>query len=105
MVSSLQLFFGQISFIIYTNIIQAKGNIFLFVKFKEKESNRRIDNTFGSDKNIIWYYLKNVCTNWLFSKEDVNIYIIVLIDESIMNYKKIKHKKTSNYVIYHIMRI
>ena len=54
MVSSLQLFFGQISFIIYTNIIQAKGNIFLFVKFKEKESNRRIDNSFGSDKNIIW---------------------------------------------------
>ena len=53
MVSSLQLFFGQISFIIYTNIIQAKENIFLFVKFKEKESNRRIDNTFGSDKNII----------------------------------------------------
>ena len=54
--------------------------------------NRRIDNTFDSDKNIIWYYLKNVCTNWLFSKEDVNIYIIVLIDESIMNHKK-KNKK------------
>ena len=68
MVSSLQLFFGQISFIICTSIIQAKENIFLFVKFKEKESSGRIDNSFGSDKNIIWYYLKNVCSNGLFSK-------------------------------------